>query len=81
VDAFSDNHVLVEVKEKVLSDWAHLCVSNLESDAEQCAINKNPIQKVAVVLSGDFGAVFIDTIGSWRSRAKKVAEEVLQERL
>jgi hypothetical protein len=63
VDAFSDNHVLVEVKENVLSDWAHLCVSNSESDAEQCAIYKNSIQKLAVALSGDFGAVFIDTIG------------------
>ena len=71
---FSDGHVPVEVKEKVLSDWAHVCVGDSELDAEQCAIYKNPMQKLAVVVSGDVGAVFIDTIG-------ELAEQVLLERL
>jgi hypothetical protein len=60
---FSDDHVPVEVKEKVLSDcWAHVCGGDSMLDAEQSAIYKNPIQKLTVVVSGDFGAVFIDTI-------------------
>ncbi|KAI2495779.1 hypothetical protein MHU86_18754 [Fragilaria crotonensis] len=60
---FADDHIPVEFKDKVLSDWAHVCGGDSELDAEQSAIYKNPVQKLAVVVSGDFGAVFIDTIG------------------
>ena len=44
---FSDDHVPVEVKEKVLSDcWAHVCGGDSMLDAEQSAIYKNPLQKL-----------------------------------
>ena len=41
---FADDHVPVEVKDKVLSDLAHVCGGDLELDAEQSAMYKNPIQ-------------------------------------
>ena len=60
---FSDDHVPVEgSKQKVLFDWAYICVGDSELDAEQSAIYKNPLQKLAVVVSGEFGAAFIDMI-------------------
>jgi hypothetical protein len=68
---FSDNHVPVEVKEKVLSDWAHICVGDSVLGAEQSTINKNPIQQLAVVVSADFGAVFIDAIGELAEQGKE----------
>ena len=60
---FADDHVPMEVRDKVLSDWAHVCGGDSELDAEQIAMYKNPNQKLAAVVSGDFGAVFIYTIG------------------
>ncbi|KAI2494439.1 hypothetical protein MHU86_20085 [Fragilaria crotonensis] len=50
------------MKDKKLSDWAHFCGGDSELDAKQSTINKNPVQKLAVVVSEDFRAVFIDTI-------------------
>jgi hypothetical protein len=51
----------VEVKDQVLSDWAHVCGGDMDVDGTD--LHKNPIQKLAVVVSGDHGAVFIDTVG------------------
>ena len=68
---FSDDYVPVEVKEKVLSDWAHICVGDSVLGAEQSTINKNPIQQLAVVVSADFGAVFIDAIGELAEQGKE----------
>ncbi|KAI2494041.1 hypothetical protein MHU86_20484 [Fragilaria crotonensis] len=42
---FADDHIPVEFKDKVLSDWAHVCGGDSELDAEQSAIYKNPVQK------------------------------------
>ena len=57
----ADVYVPVEVKDQVLSDWAHVCGGDLDVDGTD--VHKNPIQKLAVVVSGDHGAVFIDTVG------------------
>jgi hypothetical protein len=54
-------YVPVEVKGQVLSDWAHvLCGGDLDVDGTD--VHTNPIQKLAVVVSGNHGAVFIDTV-------------------
>ena len=78
---FSDDYTPVEVKEKVLSDWAHVCVGNSELDAEQCAIFKNPLQNWQWWCRVILEQYLLTQLGSWRSRAKKVAEQVLLERL
>jgi hypothetical protein len=70
---FADDHIPVDVKEEVLSDWAHVCGGDSDLDVEQSAMYKNPIQKLAVVVSGDFGAVFIDTIGELEQGDEGVA--------
>ena len=59
----ADVYVPVDVKDQVLSDWAHVCGGDSEMDVEENDVHKNPIQKLAVVVSGDHGAVFIDSIG------------------
>jgi hypothetical protein len=45
----------------VLSDWAHVCCRDL--DIYGTDVHKNTIQKLAVVVSGDHGALFINTVG------------------
>jgi len=70
---FADDHIPVDVKEEVLSDWAHVCGGDSDLNVEQSAMYKNPIQKLAVVVSGDFGAVFIDTIGELEQGDEGVA--------
>ena len=72
---FADDHIPVDVKEEVLSDWAHVCGGDSDLDVEQSGMYKNPIQKLAVVVSGDFGAVFLTHLGSW-SRVTKLLREV-----
>jgi hypothetical protein len=59
--SIADVYVPVEVKDQVLSDWAHVCGGDLDVDGTN--VHKNPIQKLAVVVSGNHGAVFIDTVG------------------
>ena len=62
-----DEYVPTDLKEQVLTDWAHVRgdaeVPNDagNDDAEQDSIS--PIRQVAVTVSGDHGAVFIDTVG------------------
>ncbi|KAI2492284.1 hypothetical protein MHU86_22256 [Fragilaria crotonensis] len=67
----ADEFVPADMKETVLADWAHVRGTNQHADADTPANNGrdndedeiNPIQQVAVTVSGDHGAVFIDTIG------------------
>ena len=68
-----DDFVPNDMKERVLSDWAHVRgsvdVVNTTNDddddenAEEEGQEINPIRQEAVTVSGDHGAVFIDTIG------------------
>jgi hypothetical protein len=62
-----DDYVPKDLKDKVLADWAHIR-GGFEVDTPAPLIDNeeqesNPIQQVAVNVSGDHGAVFIDTIG------------------
>jgi hypothetical protein len=62
-----DDYVPTDLKDKVLADWAHVRGGS-EVDTPAPLIDNeeqesNPIQQVAVTVSGDHGAVFIDTIG------------------
>jgi hypothetical protein len=52
-----DQYVPEDLKQKVLSEWEH--VRGDDVDAEL-----NPIKQMAVVVSGDHGAVYIDMIGN-----------------
>ncbi len=61
MSSVADFYVPVEVNDQVLLDWAHVCGGNLDVDGTD--VHKNPIQKLAVVVSGDHGALFIDTVG------------------
>ena len=54
----ADEYVPGDLKEKVLSEWAH--VRGVDVDAEL----NNPVKQMAVVVSGDHGAVYIDMIGN-----------------
>ena len=56
----ADEYVPVELKEQVMSDWADVC--GTEFDAENEEVHRNPIQQLAVTVSGDHGAMFIDVI-------------------
>ena len=70
-----DNFVSNDMKESVLSDWAHVRCSvdvvkttndDNDYDDDKNAEEEqeiNPIRQEAVTVSGDHGAVFIDTIG------------------
>lgn len=63
-----DDYVPTDLKDKVLADWAHIRGgSEVDTPAPPVLDNEehesNPIQQVAVNVSGDHGAVFIDTIG------------------
>ena len=53
-----DEYVPVEMKEKVVSEWAHVH-GDMEDDDER---EINPIIQMAVMVSVDHGAVFIDTV-------------------
>ena len=57
----ADVYVSVEVKDQVLLDWAHVCAGNLEEGRTD--VHRNSKQKLAVEVSDDHGAVFIDTVG------------------
>ena len=61
MSSVADFYVPVEVKDQVLLDWAHVCGGDLDVDGTD--VHKKPIQKLAVVVSGDHGALFIDTVG------------------
>jgi hypothetical protein len=54
-----DEYVPVELKEQVMSDWADVCGTEFDTENE---VHRNPIQQLAVTVSGDHGAVFIDVI-------------------
>jgi hypothetical protein len=43
---------------------AHVCGGDLDVDGTD--VHKNPTQKLGVVVSGDHGAVFIDTVGEMK---------------
>ena len=53
-----DDYIPTEMMETVTSEWAHVR-GDIEEDDEQ---EINPIIQTAVTVSGDHGAVFIDTI-------------------
>ena len=52
-----DEYIPGDLKEKELVEWAH--VRGVDVDAEL-----NPIKQMAVVVSGDHGAVYIDVVGN-----------------
>ena len=54
-----DEYVPAELKEQVMSDWADVCGTEFDTENE---VHRNPIQQLAVTVSGDHGAVFIDVI-------------------
>ena len=54
----ADEYIPVEMKERVVSEWVHVRGDIDEGDEEV-----NPIIQTAVTVSGDHGAVFIDTVG------------------
>ena len=54
-----DEYIPAEMKEKVVSEWAHVRGDVDEGEVEEV----NPIIQTAVTVTGDHGAVFIDTIG------------------
>lgn len=53
-----DEYVPTEMKEKVVSEWAHVR-GDIDDDDDH---DTNPIIQTAVTVSGDHGAVFIDSI-------------------
>ena len=53
----ADEYIPSDFKRDVLSDWEH--VRGADFDAEL-----NPIKKMAVAVSGDHGAVYIDMVGT-----------------
>jgi hypothetical protein len=64
-----DDYVPKDLKDKVLADWAHIRGGfEVDTPAPPVLDNEeqesNPIQQVAVTVSGNYGAVFIDTIGN-----------------
>jgi hypothetical protein len=52
-----DQYVPEGLKRKVLSEWEHVCGDGVDPEL-------NPIKQMAVVVSGDHEAVYIDTIGN-----------------
>jgi hypothetical protein len=71
-----DNHVPTDLKDKVLADWAHIrCGSEVDTPAPPVLDNEeqesNPIQQVTVIVSGDHGAVVIDTIGNLEGKGAR----------
>ena len=62
----ADEYVPSDFKRDVLSEWEH--VRGADYDAEL-----NPIKKMAVTVSGDHGAVFIDMVGMIGEQADGIA--------
>lgn len=67
--------MIMEVEDKALSDWAKVCVGDSKLDVEHSAMHK-----VLIVISGDFRAGFINTIGEGK-QGEKVVEQVMPELL
>jgi hypothetical protein len=53
----ADEYIPTDFKRDVLSEWEHVC------DAD-CDAELNPIKKMAVTVTGNHGAVFIDMVGT-----------------
>ncbi|KAI2497750.1 hypothetical protein MHU86_16745 [Fragilaria crotonensis] len=75
---FADDHIPVEFKDKVLSDWAHVCGGDSELDAEQSAIYKNPVQNWRLRCRKILEQYSLIQLESWRRVEKVVAEENME---
>ena len=49
-----------DLKWQVLSDWEHVCDNDVDPGF-------NPVEQMVVTVSGDDGAVFIETVGDLES--------------
>ena len=63
-----DEYVPTEMKERVVSEWAHVRGGEIDGDDDE-GQEINPIIQTAVTVSGDHGAVFIDTVGGVEGEA------------
>ncbi len=53
----ADEYIPSDFKRDILSEWEHVCGADFDA-------KWNPIKKMAVTVSGDHGAVFIDKVGT-----------------
>ena len=64
----ADEYIPIDFKPDILLEWEH--VRGADFDAEL-----NPIKKMAVTVSGDHGAVFIDMVGAFEAFAGVAGQE------
>jgi hypothetical protein len=59
----ADEYVPIDMKERVVAEWSHVR-GDVDEDDNENEQDLMPIRQTAVTVSGDHGAVFIDTIAN-----------------